>query len=151
MLETPEVPEDVQRVFGTALDIAPVWHIRMQAAFQRFTDNAVSKTVNFPEDATPEDVREVYELAYKEGAKGCTIYRYGSRDAQVLNVSGKDKKTTEANAPSVARGPRPRPNSIFPLPVVIDWENDLEVNPSKRQMSTNVRTPGTIVLIESDF
>lgn len=105
-----EVPEDVQRVFTTALDIAPVWHIKMQAAFQRFTDNAVSKTVNFPEEATPDDVRQVYELAYKEGAKGCTIYRYGSRDAQVLNVSGKDKKTTAVeDTKSIVRGPRPRP------------------------------------------
>ncbi|MCE5324323.1 vitamin B12-dependent ribonucleotide reductase [bacterium] len=104
-----EVPEDVQKVFGTALDIAPVWHIRMQAAFQRFTDNAVSKTVNFPQDATPDDVREVYLLAYKEGCKGCTIYRYGSRDSQVLNVSGMDKKAAEA-AGKVVRGPRPRPN-----------------------------------------
>lgn len=102
-----EVPEDVRRVFCTALDIAPVWHVRMQAAFQRFTDNAVSKTVNFPEEATAEDVRLVYELAYREGCKGCTIYRYGSRDAQVLNVSGKDKKTTEEAKET--RGPRPRP------------------------------------------
>jgi ribonucleoside-diphosphate reductase alpha chain len=99
----------VQKVFGTALDIPPVWHIRMQAAFQRFTDNAVSKTVNFPEDATPDDVREVYLLAYKEGCKGCTIYRYGSRDAQVLNVSGKDKKAADDNSKTV-RGPRARPN-----------------------------------------
>ena len=105
----PEVPEDVQRVFATALDIAPVWHIRMQAAFQRFTDNAVSKTVNFPEDATTEDVREVYELAYREGCKGCTIYRYGSRDAQVLSFTGKEKKDSQ-DAQAVVRGPRPRPN-----------------------------------------
>ncbi len=102
-----EVPEDVQRIFATALDISPVWHVRMQAAFQEFTDNAVSKTVNFPEDATTEDVRQVYELAYKEGCKGCTIYRYGSREAQVLNVAGKDKKQAESQ--TVARGPRPRP------------------------------------------
>jgi len=106
----PEVPEDVQRVFATALDIAPVWHVKMQAAFQRFTDNAVSKTVNFPEEATPEDVRQVYELAYEEGCKGATIYRYGSRDAQVLNVSGKDKKATAEAVPAMARGPRPRPS-----------------------------------------
>lgn len=106
-----EVPEDVQRVFATALDIAPVWHVRMQAAFQRFTDNAVSKTVNFPEDATPEDVRQVYELAYREGCKGCTIYRYGSRDAQVLNVAGKDKKLgAQAGGEQAVRGPRPRPS-----------------------------------------
>ena len=104
----PEVPEDVRRVFCTALDIAPVWHVRMQAAFQRFTDNAVSKTVNFPEDASAEDVRLVYELAYREGCKGCTIYRYGSRDAQVLNVSGKDKKGAQGQA-GLVRGPRARP------------------------------------------
>lgn len=105
-----EVPQEVQRVFATALDIAPVWHVRMQAAFQRFTDNAVSKTVNFPEDATPEDVRQVYELAYREGCKGCTIYRYGSRDAQVLNVAGKDSKTSEPAPQRAVRGPRPRPS-----------------------------------------
>lgn len=103
-----EVPEDIQRVFATALDIAPVWHVRMQAAFQRFTDNAVSKTVNFPENATPEDVRQVYELAYREGCKGCTIYRYGSRDAQVLSLSGKEKK--RESGPRAVRGPRPRPS-----------------------------------------
>ncbi len=103
-----EVPEDVQRVFATALDIAPEWHVKMQAAFQRFTDNAVSKTVNFPEDATPEDVRRVYQLACAEGCKGCTIYRYGSRESQVLNVAGKDKKADTQTA-SAVRGPRPRP------------------------------------------
>ncbi len=103
-----EVPEDIQRVFATALDIAPVWHVRMQAAFQRFTDNAVSKTVNFPENATPEDVRQVYELAYREGCKGCTIYRYGSRDAQVLSLPGKEKKRESGRG--AMRGPRPRPS-----------------------------------------
>ena len=105
-----EVPEDVQHVFATALDIAPIWHVRMQAAFQRFTDNAVSKTVNFPETATQEDVRQVYQLAYKEGCKGCTIYRYGSRDLQVLNVSGKDKKPAVESQAAQVRGPRPRPS-----------------------------------------
>ncbi|MGC8862637.1 MAG: vitamin B12-dependent ribonucleotide reductase [Armatimonadota bacterium] len=103
-----EVPEDVQLVFATALDISPEWHVRMQAAFQRFTDNAVSKTVNFPEDATPQDVRQVYELAYREGCKGCTIYRYGSRESQVLNLAGKEKKSAQ-DVPAQVRGPRPRP------------------------------------------
>ncbi len=111
----PEVPADVQRLFATALDIEPIWHIRMQAAFQRFTDNAVSKTVNFPEEATADDVRQVFDLAYKEGCKGCTIYRYGSRDAQVLNISGKDKdKTPEAAAEAHGSiGPRPRPHKTY--------------------------------------
>ncbi|MEN6522065.1 MAG: vitamin B12-dependent ribonucleotide reductase [Armatimonadota bacterium] len=107
------VPLDVQRIFGTALDIAPVWHIRMQAAFQRFTDNAVSKTVNFPENATPDDVREVYTLAYKEGCKGCTIYRYGSREAQVLSFAGSSPKTAEPTEKEVNRGPRPRPMRTY--------------------------------------
>jgi ribonucleoside-diphosphate reductase alpha chain len=107
-----KVPADVQRVFGTALDIPPVWHIRMQAAFQRFTDNAVSKTVNFPEQATSEEVREVYTLAYREGCKGVTIYRYGSREEQVLSFSGQKSATAAPVLPETkVRGPRPRPST----------------------------------------
>ena len=112
--DVDEVPLDVQRVFATAMDIAPVWHVKMQAAFQRFTDNAVSKTVNFPNDATPDDVRDVYTLAYKEGCKGCTIYRYGSRDEQVLSFAA-DGKTAGAADQSVqqTRAPRPRPARTY--------------------------------------
>jgi ribonucleoside-diphosphate reductase alpha chain len=85
------VPEESKRIFVTAHEIDAKWHVRMQAAFQKHTHNAVSKTVNFPREATREDVANVYRMAYKEGLKGITIYRDGSREGQVL-TTGREKK-----------------------------------------------------------
>ncbi len=96
------VPDKIKRLFRISHEISPEWHVKIQAAFQKYTDNAVSKTVNFPADATKEDVEKVYLLAYKNGCKGVTIYRYGSREDQVLSIGGEKEEFAKI-------APRPRP------------------------------------------
>jgi len=110
------IPEDVKKVFVTAHDISPEWHVRMQAAFQKYVHNATSKTINFGHEATIEDVRKAYVLAYDLDCKGITIYRDGSREEQVLNI-GKKAKLADTISLDVAMkkeiAPRPRPEVII--------------------------------------
>lgn len=106
-----EIPEDIRRVFVTSHDIAPEWHVRMQAVFQKYVHNAVSKTINFPHEATIEDIRTAYLLAYELGCKGITVYRDRSREEQVLNIERKEEKPSQTiDAGMIA--PRPRPEVI---------------------------------------
>ncbi len=88
-----DIPEDIQNIFVTAHDITPEWHVMVQAAFQKYVDNAVSKTVNFSHTATREHIETVYMMAFNQGCKGVTVYRDGSRDAQVLQVA-RDEEVT---------------------------------------------------------
>ncbi len=109
------VPEEVQRIFVTAQEISPEAHIAIQAAFQRHIDNAVSKTINFPHEATREDVDRAYWLAYESGCKGLTVYRDGSRDEQVYTVGTDTKRATVAETAQTMPAtrefsPRPRPD-----------------------------------------
>ena len=108
------IPEDIKRVFVTAHDISPEWHVRMQAAFQKYVHNATSKTINFPHEAGVEDVRKAYLMAYELGCKGITIYRDRSREEQVLNIGNPEQKqkgkTLEQKREIV---PRPRPEVII--------------------------------------
>ena len=104
------LPEDLRRVFVTAMDIEPYWHLRMQAAFQKFTDNAVSKTVNLPNSASIDDIRGIYWQAYQLGCKGVTVYRDGCKSVQVLCTGEAEKPAETVEEHSKVRH---RPDLIY--------------------------------------
>lgn len=105
------LPDEIRSIFVTAMDIEPEWHLKMQAAFQKHTDNAVSKTVNLPNSATQEDIFKIYWMAYEEGCKGVTVYRDGCKSVQVLCTG--DGKKEEEKAGGDERRPMDRPDIMF--------------------------------------
>ena len=107
------LPEDIRRVFVTAMDIEPEWHLRMQATFQQHTDNAVSKTVNLPNSATVDDIRNIYRMAYERGCKGVTVYRDGCKSVQVLYTGDGGSKETPEEEPQASPLVRARPDLVY--------------------------------------
>jgi ribonucleoside-diphosphate reductase alpha chain len=124
------VPEDVQRVFGTAHEVEPAWHVKMQAAFQQQTDNGVSKTVNLPHSATPEDIAKAYMMAYELGCLGITVFRDGCKGTQVLHL-GTGAQPAVSEGEGVAQQEAPR--TLLTI-AQVGSEERLKVKPRPRTM-----------------
>ncbi len=131
LLGIREIPEKIQKLFLTSHDLTAKEHVLMQCSFQKYTDNAVSKTVNMKNEATEQDVEEVYMLAYENGAKGVTIYRDGSKQFQILNIGGKKKDEAEKEKPKVKKKNTMELSDYYlvetgqgPLHLHINYDND---------------------------
>lgn len=143
-----EIPEDLKRVFVVAGDITPEWHIKVQAAFQKYTDNAISKTINFNNDATVQDVRDAYWQSYETGCKGITIYRDGSRDKQVLEVKKEGSYYDQLSGKKVAVGDKALvgvPVEMKPRPAMLNGRTYKVATPvGTAYISINEDTEGNI-------
>ena len=126
-----DVPDEVKRVFVTAHDITPYWHMKMQAAFQRHCDSSISKTINFPREASVEDVRQIYELAIDEDVKGVTVYRDGCRDMQPMALKGSTTRAPAAPETAGAKAPAAAPEAPVALRTRTSEEGEEELNPIK--------------------